>query len=86
MLKINTLEELVRVYTLSSIDELNVFLNEIDEKELSNKPSSNDYINIKTIFEKVGFPVCVICEFEYVDRMYRDMYYSYYSGKHDEKK
>ena len=35
-----------------------------------------------TIFNELSFPVTVILEKYYVDRVYRDAYYSYFSNKH----
>ena len=34
------------------------------------------------IFNELSFPVTVILEKNYVDRLYRDAYYSYFSNKH----
>lgn len=43
---------------------------------------SDGQIFIRTIVSKIEFPLSVVIEHHYVDRVYRDSYYRYFSSKH----
>lgn len=80
------MESLQSVYTIESHDELVTFLMEIlaikdnvdSEEELQEK---NSYRILYYLLEKIQV-FTVVVEDKYVERVYRDSYYMYFSSKH----
>ena len=64
------------IENISDIDELCEYIDE--------HGSSNDSLNdrLEQAFEKIDLPCTAVCEYDYVDRIYRDTYYNYFSGKY----
>lgn len=57
----------------------------IDEESVTGYCNKLPYINIKlflSICKLYGFPITVICQLQYTDKMYRDAYYIYLSHLH----
>lgn len=85
-IKEKKLESLQSVYTIESHDELVTFLMEIlaikdnvdSEEELQEK---NSYRILYYLLEKIQV-FTVVVEDKYVERVYRDSYYMYFSSKH----
>lgn len=85
-LKEKRLESIQKVYIIKEHDELVAFLMEIlkikdnvnSEEELQTK---NAYRILYSLLEKISV-FTVVVEEKYVERVYRDSYYMYFSGKH----
>lgn len=80
----NDLQEAISVHIpiIESIEDgkkLSKFLCDLLHCNAADKP--NDYGVLFSLFNKV-LPVMVVIEDRYVDRVYRDSYYMYYSSKH----
>ena len=69
----------VKIVTLDSENEIDAFLEYIGEYRVS---GTNFHDCLVNIISEVGFPCTIICEYNYVDKIYRDTFYSYFAGKH----
>lgn len=85
-IKEEKLESIQSVYTIETHDELVTFLMDIleikdnvdSEEELQER---NSYRILYYLLEKISV-FTVVVEDKYVERVYRDSYYMYFSGKH----
>lgn len=82
--KINIFKEQVQIIHLDSVADLDFLFNKIKENDMlvGNFFDGDIKEKIKYIMQNFEFPITVIYEPYYVDRVYRDEYYSYYSKKH----
>lgn len=71
--------------------QLNAIANNIQYEILSDENSAREYchkipyINIQlflNVCKLYGYPITIICELRYIDKMYRDVYYIYLSHLH----
>ena len=68
----------VSIHVLESPQEIADFLLAVHLRELTDAS-----VRIfREILAMIRCPVTVVCESEYVDEMYRDIWYRYYSGRH----
>ncbi len=67
------------IVVLEKNDDINDFCEYIKEY---NYLENGLFDRLKSVFESTGFPCTIVCEFEYVDKFYRDSYYHYFAGKH----
>lgn len=73
---------------MSSIDEMSKIIfvessNDIDELCINIDENNNSFKNkIKDILAIIGYPLTIVCEYNYVDKVFRDSYYNYFSSKH----
>lgn len=91
----NTSEEQFNSYLKSAIEEeiffltdesdVNILLKEIGEESLL-ELNPIELKKLKGIFGMVDYPMTVIYEPMYVDRVYRNSFYLYYAGKYNEIK
>ena len=58
------------------------FLDVIDERNFQQR-TPKDFKNLKKIFSMVGYPMTIVYEPVYVDRVFRDSFYLYYAGKYN---
>lgn len=81
-------ERVVESYVLKKIEDFDItkgnFLSRIrkTDKELNAILTRKLIENLKKILELIPFPLTIIYEPYYVDRVYRDEYYAFYSKKH----
>lgn len=81
-------DQYVKAYCIESFsdfnDEKNNFVKCIcnDDKEIDKILNEKLVNKIKEIIIKVSFPLTIIYEPYYVDQLYRDEYYTFYSKKH----
>ena len=71
------MRELSVVKCIENEEDISCFLDEITVTDNTKK-------KLEQIFERIEIPITVIVEKIYVDRVYRDIYYSVLSGKHFE--
>lgn len=69
----------VKIITIESDDDVLEFLGEINESE---ELTVSNHKRIKEIFEMLGYPFTVVYEEQYVDKIYRDTFYTYFASKH----
>lgn len=73
---------------MSSIDEMSKIIfvessNDIDELCINIDENNNSFKHkIKDILAIIGYPLTIVCEYNYVDKVFRDSYYNYFSSKH----
>lgn len=68
------------LYVLETKDDIPKFLEAIGEPERNTERSPTRLSALLQIFH---YPITVVCEYEHVDRSYRDTFYTYFSGKHE---
>ena len=68
----------VSIHVLESPQEISEFLLAIHLRELTDASVRV----LREILTMIRCPVTVVCESEYVDEMYRDIWYRYYAGRH----
>lgn len=73
MSSINEMSKIMCIESSTDIDELCININE-NSQTLKNK--------LNKILDMIGYPVTVVCEFYYVDKVFRDSYYNYFGAKH----
>lgn len=75
---------------MSSIDKMSKIIfvengNDIDDLCINIGENNNSFKNnIKDILDTIGYPLTIVCEYYYVDKVFRDSYYNYFSSKHFE--
>lgn len=77
--KIDT-NELLKIVTLESEDDLDEFFGIIEEYRTT---ESGLYDRIENILSLVNYPCTIVCEYGYVDKIYRDAFYHYFASKHN---
>lgn len=79
---IESQEDIPSFYNIEFLKD--IFLNEeLFENPKQEENEDNNLTNwLESLFEKVSFPLTIVYEDNYVDRVYRDEYYKYYSSKH----
>jgi len=77
-------EETVCIAVIDSINDINDLFNVIAEKDFEFKSVVNESVEyrLRKLFDVFYFPVTIIYEPYYVDKVYRDEFYRYYSKKH----
>lgn len=73
------INELLEILTLDSSEDIFDFFNCIGEKKNLTKHNIEHF---KQLLEMIGYPLTIVCEREYVDKIYRDTYYEYFASKH----
>lgn len=76
------LEETVKIHNLNSREKIDDLL--INEIFTSEHKSADDVIVrwLSDLLKLTKIPITIVCEDYYVDKVYRDEYYRYYSRKH----
>lgn len=73
---------------MSAIDEMSSIIfvesnNDIDDLCINIKEDNKSFKRkIKEILDMIGYPMTIVCEYYYVDKVFRDSYYNYFSSKH----
>ena len=77
-------KEYVHIFTLDALSDINVFFEKISSKSYGFEDVLNKSVKkrLSELFYTFEFPLTIICEPYYVDRVYRDEFYRYYSKKH----
>lgn len=81
-------EQIIECYVLESVNDFAsidksflTFISTMD-KELNSILNSELIVALEKIISLMSFPLTIVYEPYYVDRIYRDEYYAYYSRKH----
>lgn len=69
------LEQMSAIYVIEKESDLTEFAEEIHE-------DFKAFGQLRAVMKMIGFPVTVTCEEYYVDKVYRDSYYSYFASKY----
>ncbi|MCR5789606.1 MAG: hypothetical protein K6G83_06930 [Lachnospiraceae bacterium] len=67
------------ILTLECEDDIQDYLREI---EVVFSPKESNATRFHSLFSMFRYPVTVVCEKDYVDKTYRDTYYTYFASKH----
>lgn len=77
-------KEKTRIVTIDYIDDINNLFNFLSSIDAEFEESASESVKerLLCLFKTFRFPITVIYEPYYVDRVYRDEFYRYYSKKH----
>lgn len=78
----NEEKDILEIIDKEKVPEISVLRSKEDAADVLDKVSSFNKEYAYTIFREIGYPMTVIYEKSYVDKLYRNTYYTYFSNKH----
>ena len=70
------IDDMSSIHVLENENDISLLCKKIKEDPKILEPA------LKDIMSKIGYPLTVACEYYYVDKVFRDSYYKYFSSKH----